>query len=225
MKTPSEGRDWAKGWTAQVAANMLAARKRQGNMSAQALSDRCAELGYPIPRSTIQNLEIGRKESISVQEAVVLAQALMVPPILLLYPLGRAEGVEVLPGVDVSAWEAVQWFIGDRRLPLQTAGAADDLPEEWPIHYFRRQDRLLGEWNSVRQELRSARAQLGGLDWQTPTDRPDLAQQKLSEVEFLEQRLRSVEERLGFDRRTMRDLGVDLGDLPPELKHVDEIRS
>src|SRR5215204_5435227 len=123
MKTPDEGRDWAKRWSRQVAATMLAARKRQGNLSAQGLSDRCAELGYPIPRSTIQNLEIGRKESISIQEVVILARALAIPPVVLMYPVGREASVEALPGADVDTWSAAKWFTGEASFP----GADDDV--------------------------------------------------------------------------------------------------
>jgi len=193
MKTPDEGRDWAKRWSRQVAATMLAARKRQGNLSAQGLSDRCAELGYPIPRSTIQNLEIGRKESISVQEVVILARALAIPPVVLMYPVGREASVEALPGADVDTWSAAKWFTGEASFP----GADDDV-EESPTNYFRDQDRLLEEWRWIRRTLAAG-----------------------DDIDSMHAAARGVEARLSRHRTAMRRRGLDPGALPAELAHVE----
>ena len=82
-------------------------------LSAQALSDRCAELGADIPRNAVSNLENGRKIALPIHEVVVLAAALGVAPRDLLFPPtcgGDTAGVpviEYLPGDLVSvpvAW-------------------------------------------------------------------------------------------------------------------------
>ena len=101
--------DWAEDTTDRIATAVKALR---GTRSAQWLADRTAELGHPISRTAISNLEVGRKRSVDVPELVVLARALGVPPLLLLYPKLSAGEVEVLPGHRTSSWSAAQWFAG-----------------------------------------------------------------------------------------------------------------
>jgi len=100
---------WAKDTTARIAATVKAQR---GKRSTQWLAERTAEMGHPISRTAISNLEVGRKRAVDVPELVVLARALGVPPVLLLYPAISAGEVEVLPGHRTSSWSAVQWFAG-----------------------------------------------------------------------------------------------------------------
>lgn len=86
-------------------------------MSAQQLADECAALGHAIPRSVLANLESGRRETVSVPELLVIAQALNVAPILLLFPLGYEPDAEVRPGCWTRAWDAAEWFAGRRDVP------------------------------------------------------------------------------------------------------------
>lgn len=116
--------DWGADWTERIGSQVLKWRKRRG-LSAQRLADRCAELGMPVSRNTIANLEPGkprepgkesgrvrRKETVTVQEVAVLAAALDVPPVALLFPLELDE-VDVLPGEAVPVFGAVQWWAGE----------------------------------------------------------------------------------------------------------------
>jgi len=102
-------RSWAEDTTERIAAAVKALR---GKRSAQWLADRTEELGHPISRTAISNLEVGRKRAVDVPELVVLAKALGVPPLLLLYPEMSAGKVDVLPGHQTSSWAAAQWFAG-----------------------------------------------------------------------------------------------------------------
>ena len=102
-------RSWAEDTTIRIAATVKALR---GKRSAQWLADRTAELGHPISRTAISNLEVGRKRAVDVPELIVLARALGVPPLLLLYPALAAGEVEVLPGHRTSSWGALQWSAG-----------------------------------------------------------------------------------------------------------------
>ena len=101
-------------WMARVAADIgqrVADYRREFGLTAQQLADRC---GVPsITRVVIARLENGRRGSVSTAELQVLANALGVPPVLLLFPLGRAGTVEVLPGRDVDPWAAIEWFTGN----------------------------------------------------------------------------------------------------------------
>jgi len=100
---------WAEDTTHRIADAVKALR---GKRSAQWLADRTAELGHPISRTAISNLEVKRKHAVDVPELIVLARALGVPPLLLLYPALSAGEVEVLPGHRTSSWSAGQWFAG-----------------------------------------------------------------------------------------------------------------
>ena len=107
--------EWGRHLVAVVAEQVRRYRKAR-RMSAQKLADRCAELGYPIPRSVLTNIENGRRDSISIAELRVIAAALEVAPALLEVPLGRVARVEVLPDVEVPALDAWYWFVGSHGL-------------------------------------------------------------------------------------------------------------
>ncbi|MGW1996181.1 helix-turn-helix domain-containing protein [Embleya sp. NPDC001921] len=112
--TRSESSEWEPHLTRLIAGEVRRIRKEMG-MSAQRLADRCAELGYPVPRNVIANLESGRKESVSVAELLVVAEALEVPPVLLLFPVGHAHGTHRAPARDREPlMGAVRWFTGEQ---------------------------------------------------------------------------------------------------------------
>lgn len=107
--------DWQARLTETVAAQIRHHReaKRPRKWSAERLSTECAQLGYPIPRAVISNLENGARESVSLAELLVLAAALDVPPASLLFPVGHSEDVEALPDQRWSTIEAYLWLIGE----------------------------------------------------------------------------------------------------------------
>lgn len=88
--------------------------RRLRRLTAQQVADKTAEMGYPISRDVIANYESGRKQSLDIAELLVLAKALDVPPLALLFPGQAAAPVEVLPGVSSSTLDAVLWFGADR---------------------------------------------------------------------------------------------------------------
>jgi len=155
-----ERRAWPAEWAWQIGRNVATQRAKVG-ISARELSDRCTAIaGYPIPRSTIANLESGRKESMPVHEIAVIARALDVPPLRLLFPLGTEETVEALPGRRMPTWYAVQWWRG-KPFPLETeAGEWDPDPFHgvWvnpddPVRLFERHDELLDRLDNIRLVL------------------------------------------------------------------------
>lgn len=99
-------------------------------MSTQELADRCAELGMPIRRSVLANLETRRRTLITVAELLVVAAALGVPPVLLLAPLGRLPEIEALPGRDFEPWAAEQWITGHVRI-RDLSGDPIAMPIRW----------------------------------------------------------------------------------------------
>ena len=66
-------------------------------MSAQDLADRCEEIGHPIPRNVIANMESGRRTNLPLVEVMVLAEALRTTPICLIIPVGRVDEFQAAP--------------------------------------------------------------------------------------------------------------------------------
>ena len=87
MATKNDQEEWAERLAASVGRQVKRYRARpELRLSAQALSDRTAQLGHEVKRSVIANLESGRRGTVTLADVFVLAQALMVPPI----QIGRA---------------------------------------------------------------------------------------------------------------------------------------
>ncbi|MGF0314632.1 hypothetical protein [Nocardia fluminea] len=103
--------DWEAAAVKRIADEI---KRRRGDRSAQWLSDRTAELGRRVSRATISDMEVGRRTRLEVTELMVIAQALGVPPIRLLFP-GHPEddAVEYLPGETVTTAAAIDWFTGE----------------------------------------------------------------------------------------------------------------
>jgi transcriptional regulator with XRE-family HTH domain len=214
--------DWNARTTKRVGAAIAEARKRRGGMTAQALADATAEVGSGIDRSVIAKIEKGLRQSVSVAELVVIARALRVPPALLLYPVGESDEVEFLPGVVASPWDALRWFCGDRRIPLdnfEPKGEVDPATglAEWyhdpeagweesaaPVMLWRQHSDQVAEWFDAPSVVRRM-----GLDGQE--ERAERA------------RLRGrAEEALKQTRTTMRMRGLKPPRLPEELADLDD---
>ena len=114
--------DWSEGLHRRIAAAIKAAR---GNRPAQWLADETKRLGYPISRAAIANYESGRKKSLDIAELLVLAAALRIPPLTLLFPQLPDGLLELLPGVETTSWDAAAWFSGE-------AGSPDPDDDPWP---------------------------------------------------------------------------------------------
>ena len=105
--------DMAKDWAVDQAARIGGEiRRLRGSRSGQWLSDRTHELGYRVPRTTISELENGKRKYVSTAELAILARALDTAPITLLYPPPYGAEVEILPGETSTNWVAVEWFSG-----------------------------------------------------------------------------------------------------------------
>jgi len=118
----NQGESWHRD-TAKRIGEAIAARRKTLGITAQQLAERCKHLGVPIHRTTITKIENGRPR-FDVGELLVLAVALDVPPVLLLFP-GLPDGeVERLPGDRGTSEAALWWFTGEHDDPGELA--ADD---------------------------------------------------------------------------------------------------
>src|ERR1022692_1281242 len=87
--------EWPERLT-KVIAREVRRYRNQRKMSAKVLSDCCAKLGMEISRSTLADLENGRRASLTFAEVLILAAALDVPLVTLAFAVGQQEDVEVL---------------------------------------------------------------------------------------------------------------------------------
>ncbi|MGI5127451.1 helix-turn-helix domain-containing protein [Pseudonocardia sp. CA-107938] len=105
------------GWPAELTrttARQIRALREHARLSAQQLADRMAdEIGGSYTRTQVTNLESGRRETITVGEVLAFARILGVAPLMLVFPLGSPDAVEVLPGTSTDTWTAWQWATGD----------------------------------------------------------------------------------------------------------------
>jgi transcriptional regulator with XRE-family HTH domain len=110
--------------SARIAGAVRSARKEAG-LSAQDVADATSEMGYPISRSRIANLENGRKQGVDIAELMVIAAALGVPPVTLVFGGNPDDDVEMLPGRTETAVFALAWFSGDTLLAKEAVSQPD----------------------------------------------------------------------------------------------------
>ena len=120
-------------WPDEITARIAGAiKKLRGDRSGQWLSDRTADLGHRVSRSTISEIETGRRKSITVADLIILAAALDTVPVALVYPGPYDEDVRALPAVEVPQIWAVRWFSGELRdlseVPFDEKGHLVQIP-------------------------------------------------------------------------------------------------
>ena len=105
-------RDWVEREAYRIAMEIRRLRDKR-DRSAQWLADRTAELGSPITRNVIADIENGRRRYVTTAELSVFAAALETAPIALLFPGPYDEDTaEVIPDVKTTQLWALQWFSG-----------------------------------------------------------------------------------------------------------------
>lgn len=150
MGISAESGEWGPRLTRSIAAEVKRLRNLR-HWSAQRLSDECARLGYDFPRSTLADLEAGRRAHISVAELLVLARALGIPPLLLIFPVGTTGESEVLPGESRAVFRAAQWFTGEGPYPdpedadMATLTDPRSPGPAQPLALYRANDEAFGE--------------------------------------------------------------------------------
>lgn len=148
--------DWDKAMAERIGAAVKARRSELGWTAAR-LSDETERLHHPVHRVAIGKLENGhRGAKFEVAELVVLAKALGVPPMLLLYPDMPGGDVEVLPRVHTNSFAAARWFSGEDTLAwyLPTPESHPDLDRRAGAYY---DGATLQEWHDGAKPLILAR--------------------------------------------------------------------
>lgn len=209
--------------------------RREQGLSAQQLSDACARLGLEISRSTLADLENGRRTTLTVAELLILAAALEVPPLLLALPLGRQEDLEILPALQMNTWDSARWWQGEA--VIKGSGNASELSSDPDVdvlllaHAHADLLRMLSLLENMIMQLAAlthndpAEAKAAAID---PTDIRTLANAPLSLVigapliQSINGNYEQIAESLGEIRNTMREQGLIPPPLPPKLAHLDK---
>jgi len=103
--------DWVAETTKRIG---KAIQDLRGKRSGQWLSDRTAELGHRVSRSTISEIETYRRKTITVTDLILLAAALNTAPVALVFPGPYDRDTKLVPR-EGQSWDetwAVQWFSG-----------------------------------------------------------------------------------------------------------------
>lgn len=201
---------WAAELTARIAAELKKQRAAKG-LTAEALSEACSALGFPISRLAISRLESGRRSAMEIAEFLVLAQALDIPPVSLAFPLTQGPTTHMAPLVETSTWEAATWFTGENAL-------ASPAPAGTPradLDAFRRHDRLV-RTALLSYKLAAERRQ----EAQTTVDA-----QEFERVNRAARQLEAIAHQDQVDllaaRRALREQGLFPPPLPQALAFID----
>ncbi|MFE2122425.1 helix-turn-helix domain-containing protein [Rhodococcus aetherivorans] len=202
--------------------------RTQRDLSTYQLADRTVELGYPVHRTTIGKLEKGlRGDKLPIFELIVVAAALDVSPLQLLYPRLPEDQVEVLPEVMSSSWSAAKWFSGESGRPLPVGTPKADVERvrrceadgRLPLELSRRHDRELARLWALDDNFRQLRRDQGRLGLPGDIDR-DTHPERWARARALELDLVGLRstigeccQRLSKVRSDMRVRGME----PPEI--------
>lgn len=194
-------------------------RRQQLGLNREQLAAKCAEIGAPqLTQAALTNIETGRpgkdkrrRRDVSVEELLILARALETSPLLMMFPIGHQEEVEVLPGQGVDTWEALRWFTGQSRFPADTVAHpliedGTPIPGGRPIRLFEKHHQLITRYHLLT--LKTDQVERDGS--------PSAFERLQSDFNAIESDLRDV-------REDMRTLGLTPPKLPEILLHIDGI--
>lgn len=198
--------EWVDRIKNNVAGEVRRRRKEMG-WSAQRLAERCEELGHPIPRNVIANLESGRRANLPLVDVMILAAALYTSPICLIFPIGYVEETQELPfRHPISTWDAMRMFTGEEPGYYSDAGL---IPE------FNRHASLV---RTIEAALREAeRAGFAAETAANPAQREEAERKRDS----YNAQVKEATWQLQMVRGQIRDEAATPPELPPALADID----
>lgn len=162
----------------------------------------------------------------SVAELVVVAKALKVPAILLLFPVGRQKDLEILPGLEVDAWESLKWFTGEQAFTEQDPSTLGWVVEQTDQETWRTSTAPLDSYRlheecviDLKNTLRRAQFQRKVAREAANSEDRDAG---LERAEQDEARSRTLEKQLSHIRTEMRRLDITPPRLESSLAFIDE---
>ncbi|MDL9944269.1 helix-turn-helix transcriptional regulator [Gordonia sp. ABSL11-1] len=168
-----------------MGAAIRATREAQ-SLSAVKLSALTEEVGHRIHRVAIGKMEEGEREP-TVTELIVLARALRVPPLELIYPNLPDGFAEAWPGHVERAFTAAQWFSGELALVDEPDGSASfdqhEVADTTRVGSARKIQEALAEWSIAGFRVDALAAKHSeGLEVDTAIRLANLAQKNLVDV-------------------------------------------
>jgi transcriptional regulator with XRE-family HTH domain len=179
-------------------------RDRHGWTAAE-LAERVTAVGGKMPRQVISKIETGVRD-VSIPELLIVGRALRVPPLMLLFPVGRHQEIEFPNDARAetqNTWGLLRWCSGEARLD---GGDISEDPGAAPLVLYRRHQALVDEWASGARLL-----------YTTPMT---LDTEKLRRD--AERRSASAVTELRNCRAEMSRLGLSHPDLPPGIREQIE---
>lgn len=216
--------DWNQRIAQRVGKEVARARARSVDvsgrrLSAQTLADRCAELGHPLDRSVIAKLEKGIRQTVSVADLLVLAKALDLPPLALVFPVGYEEEVEVLPGRVEHPVTGLRWASGEGVLPARS-GAGERGFASWRESAIFKIRMLLKASETVRYNRQRVK---GHWDRATIAESAEARRAFEQMAHDAERTASGQEQYLDRSRREMAEKGELVTSEPPMYGEVPEI--
>lgn len=106
-----QSKEWQQKFADQVGKGIDNAREGRSD---QWIADRTKELGHPLSRTAISEYRRGVRKSMPVTDLMIIAQALRVPPVTLLFPNLPNGEVVLVPSTDrPTALDSLFWFTGE----------------------------------------------------------------------------------------------------------------
>lgn len=141
----------------QVFARRMRRYRERRGWTQKALAGELADIGWKVDRAQLARIESGDR-GIALDEAIMIAWALALPPALVYLPLGEASDVAIAPDVVIHPDLARKWVTG--REPAAASDRFARMPREWKadmttwwIH-----DRLSNATKAVRDAEAALRA-------------------------------------------------------------------
>jgi hypothetical protein len=186
-------------------------------------------LGLPIARAVIANMETGRRHTLTVPELLVLARALDLSPVALLFRLGSHPTAEPLPGRTAPAWDAVKWATGEAPFPGEAPsesvtptafydteyGKRIYATSQDPAGAFRVHDELITDVLRTRNSAARLRARASA----AATDGDAQSWQRAAEAE--DRKVTELADAIRAARQEFRRGGITPPTLPADLQHLD----
>lgn len=202
---------------AQQAARSIRRIREARRITYSELAERLAAAGRPIPVLGLSRMEQGDRR-IDVDDLSAIAQALRVPPIWLLFPLGQPDeiDIELAPGVRVPMEPALAWFAGDAQAFTDYFGRGGRDADSGLYEWYEIPEGIDTKWaEDVRPLWLYRQHRRYVLEWFETFSRPRMAEAEGKPVgDFVFTLAALAEENLRAIRNEMRRLGLPLPRLP-----------
>jgi hypothetical protein len=217
--------------------------RRRLQLTRQQLADQCLRLGSDLTFAAVTSIETGRRDNdgrrrraVTVDELVVLAQALQVAPLALVAPARSDDPTAWAPNRQAHPWTVAKWFSSEQHeIPIGSESELDaygfglkdpetglhgwyEIPKSitTELDLWRAHERAWNDWWRSRHRAIAARRLAADA-----TD-PAVSQSRTIEADAEDlYRLQVIERDLQKVRAEMRGSGIELPILAEGMEHID----